>query len=70
MTSNLYYEGTYKMDRIIIFLLSDINKFYEQVKSVNEDSIILIIMLFIVVKFIAGMLKNGYFIQAYRKSKY
>jgi hypothetical protein len=59
-----------KMDRIIVFLLSDINRFYEQIKTVNEDSIILIIIIFIVVKFIAGMLKNSYFIQAYRKSKY
>ncbi len=58
------------MDRIIVFLLSDINEFFDQLKSINEDSIILIIMLFIVVKFIVGMLKNGYFIQAYRKSKY
>jgi hypothetical protein len=58
------------IDRIIVFLLSDINKFYDQIKSLDEDSIILVILILIVIKFIVGMIKNSYFIQAYRKSNY
>ena len=58
------------IDQIIVFLLSDINKFYAQLKSLDEDPIILVILILIVIKFIVGMIKNSYFIQAYRKSNY
>lgn len=49
------------LDKIFTFLLSDWDKFMTQVESINEDSIILIIMILIVVKFVYSMVVNSYY---------